>query len=460
MHGKSTVGVGLQYGDEGKIRIFDKVVDADYWARYNGFDNAGHHLEVGDFHIITHAVPSGIKHKAGLYVGTGCVVNPDSFYEEVEGIERIGINVRDRLFMHPKTSLIQPHHLFLDGIHGKGVGTTGKGGGPCYADQATRMVGDRIKNIQLAGYLSDPSYFDSMRDNLEDVVQKYKLSVNVSQVATNFDAAARRLEQFMCDPLFLLHEVKSGKDVFFESANGCAIDKTHGTAPFVTSSRPIAANAYVGGDLPVKYHTKTFGVGKAIMSRVGWGPFVSEFGGRKSEEHCMAEGGYKHKKEVEQKMFDRKSMLQSEDLFNVGVGLRMLRDEYGATTKRPRRIGSFDLVQLKHMIDLNGVDELYVTKFDCLFDYSQTSLPGIPMVVAYKVNGISTDKMPSSTSTLYEAKPVIEYFPHLPHDISKIRDGKKLPGEAKELIQFISDYVGVPIKGIGVGPKRNQYISL
>jgi adenylosuccinate synthase len=461
--GKSSVGVGLQYGDEGKIKIFDKVFEnADVWVRFNGGPNAGHNLESGDVHIVTHGIPSGIFHQHSLlYIGSGSIINPDKINLEIREILDLGVSLEDRLSISSNVSLIQPHHILLDGLKGKEVGTTGNGIGPCYADQAQRQLGSRLKNIRLGDYLANSSKMLShVEENLQDVIEKHKLSeIKQKPLIKKFAQETNKLSRYLCeDPLFLEKLIHNGKNIFFEGANAVMLDVIKGDVPYVTSSRTLAAAAYTGGDLSVKYHDKTIGVAKAIMSRVGNGPFIAEFGGGRSETHCKAGGGYKFIKSEEDKLYDAKELLKSDDPFHIGIGLRMLGKEYGATTKRPRRIGMLDLVMLRQNCLINGVDEIYINKFDCLNQYSRSSLPGIPLVVAYELDGQKINHMPSTVSESRRATPIVEQAEHIKEDISSIREYQNLPRQVKKLIERIEHEIKTPIHGIGVGPKRSEYI--
>ncbi len=465
VYGKSFIGIGAQYGDEGKIKIFDQVIqDAKVWARFNGGPNAGHNLKVGDIHIVTHGVPSGFTRESVLgYIGSGTVVNPEKLNVEIADIVAHGFNLENRLFISGNASLIQPHHTLLDGLKGKEIGTTGNGIGPAYADQAQRQLGRRLKNIRMGDYLANPTEcFVHVRANLEEVVQKHKLSkVNTHILTKRFDEETKRLEKYLCeDPFFLENIIEQGENVFFEGANAIMLDVVQGIVPYVTSSRTIAAAAYTGGDLSLRYHHKTIAVAKAIMSRVGNGPFVSEFGSERSEDYCKAGGGYKNTKEAESELYDSCELLKSDDPLHIGIALRMLGGEYGATTKRPRRIGMLDLVMLRQNCRLNAVDELYLNKVDCLRQFADSSLPGIPLVMGYELDGQCIEYMPSTEGKLRRVMPVVEYLPPFTQDISKARRREELPGEVLEFIRVVEEYVGTPIFGIGVGAEREEYVAL
>lgn len=461
--GKSRVLIGLQYGDEGKARVLDKIIgNTDIVARFNGGANAGHTLCVGKTKIALHQIPSGIFYKDMLlYIGSGNVVNPKKVLAEIYDIQSKGIDISRRLFIAGNASLVQPHHIVLDNLYGKSIGTTGNGIGPAYADQAMRAEGATLKNLKVGDYLGDPKRaLSCAAENLRQAVETHRLTgIDQPKLIGDFAQHVENLRPYVCkDPLFLEKLARSGKNVFFEGANSVMLDPVLGVVPFVTSSRTVAVAAYSGGDLPMKYHENTIGVAKAIMSRVGNGPFISEFGAETSEKYCAEGNGSAHVKEVESKMHDPYKLLKSDDLFEVGIALRMLGGEYGATTKRPRRIGMLDLVMLRQNAIMNAVDELYINKFDLLRDFSRTKLPGIPIVTAYELDGKVIDYMPTCESECRRAKPIIEYMSCFDQDISCLRNYESLPAQVKDLVSRIESFVGVPVCGIGVGPERDQFI--
>ncbi|MBU2441449.1 MAG: adenylosuccinate synthetase, partial [Nanoarchaeota archaeon] len=463
-HGKSTVLIGLQYGDEGKARVMDTLLkNYDIVARFNGGANAGHTLKVGDVEIALHQIPSGIFYKdMMLYVGSGCVVNPEKVIREIEEIQSKGLEISKRLFISGYATLIQPHHLLFDEIYGKHIGSTKNGIGPAYADRAMRAKHKEIKNIRFGDYLADPDTFKEMaRNALTKMIEKHGVkNLDADAEIKKFHENVFAIKDYLChDPLMIENLIRSGKNIFFEGAQSVMLDVVTGMTPFVTSSRTIAAAAYTGGDLSIRYHEKTLAVAKAIMSRVGNGPFVSEFGGERSEAYCAEGDGFDHVKEKEYADSNPEELLKSDDKLEIGKGLRMLTGEYGATTKRPRRIGMLDLVMLRQNCKLNGVDELYINKFDCLMHYSKTSLPGIPLVVAYDLDGKKINYMPASVSENRRVKPVVEYVPAFKNDISGIRNYDDLPQEVKDLIKFIEKHVESKVCGIGVGPEREQFVT-
>lgn len=463
--GKSTVLIGLQYGDEGKARVMDKLLTGyDIVARFNGGPNAGHTLSVNNVTIALHQVPSGIFYKdMKLHVGSGCVINPTKILQEIKEIESHNIKLDGRLTMSGYITLIQPHHIVFDGIYGKAIGSTKNGIGAAYSDQAIRSENNDIKNVRLADYISNPIKFkEYVRNNLKNMVAKNNVKgVNIDAEVETFNTNTLALKKYLCtDPLMIENLVSSGKNIFYEGAQSIMLDVMTGMTPFVTSSRTVAGAAYTGGDLSVKHHHKTIGVAKAIMSRVGNGPFVSEFGRYKSETYCDEDGGAAHTYDKEKVANDAKKLLLSKEFFDVGIAIRLLTNEYGATTKRPRRIGMLDLVMLKQNCKLNGVEEIYINKFDCLQLFSQTNLSGIPFVVAYELDGKTINYMPTSVEEVRRCKPVIKYLPTFKEDITKITDYKKLPSKVKDIIAFIEKEVGTKIGGVGVGPEREQFVMI
>ena len=196
--------------------------------------------------------------------------------------------MHNRFFISSKVPLIQPHHIELDKVFGKVVGTTGNGIGPAYAEQALKVEGSKIKCVRIGDYLNNPELGKAaVKANLLEVNQKYNLEIDVEKVVDNFDAAVRKVLLYVSqDPLFLQKKLEEGKNLFMEGAQSCMLDLIYGTYPFVTSSRTVAAAAYTGGDVSLKYHAETIGVANAIMSRVGNGPFVTEFGRERLEIYC------------------------------------------------------------------------------------------------------------------------------------------------------------------------------
>lgn len=463
--GKSTILIGLQYGDEGKARVMDKMLSGyDIVGRFNGGPNAGHTLSVKDITISLHQVPSGIFYKnMMLHIGSGCVVNPVKLLKEITEIKSYNIKIDGRLSISGYATLIQPYHIVFDGIYGKCIGSTKNGIGAAYADQAIRACGNELKNIRLGDYLANPKIFKELvKNNLKKIILEHDIKdIDIDSEIYQFHNCVLDLKKYLCtDPLILEKMVSKGKNIFFEGAQSIMLDVMYGATPYVTSSRTVAGAAYTGGDLSMRYHDKTIGVAKAIMSRVGNGPFISEYGGDRSEKYCDEDGGMAHTNEKEKRAHNPKSLLKSTEMFDIGMAFRMMTGEYGATTKRPRRIGMLDLVMLRQNCRLNGVEELYINKIDCLQLFSQTKLKGIPFVTAYELNGKRINHMPSSAEEMRRCKPIIKYLPTFAEDITNMKNAKNLSLQVKNIIRFIEKEVGTKIAGIGVGPEREQFVML
>ncbi|HEX8931682.1 MAG TPA: adenylosuccinate synthetase, partial [Patescibacteria group bacterium] len=284
--GFADIVLGLQFGDEGKARVIDNLAqNYDIIARFNGGANAGHTIANEKGTVALNQIPSGIFYpQTTLYIGSGCVINLEKLATEIKKITELGINLTKRFKISSQTSIIQPHHLLLDAFLGKTVGTTKNGIGPAYADRAMRMYGEKLVNIRLGDLVDDANhFFEIIAINLNDIQGQYDLKIDTKQTMQALRDAFTQIKPFIeLDPLYMEKRVEQGAKVLFEGAQSVMLDIVKGSVPFVTSSSTIAAAAYTGGDLSPKYHRKTIGVVKAIMSRVGYGPFPSEFGGRKS----------------------------------------------------------------------------------------------------------------------------------------------------------------------------------
>jgi len=464
MPGYSDVLVGLQYGDEGKARIIDMIAPGyQVIARFNGGPNAGHTIEQQGKRVALHLIPSGVFYpEMILYVGSGCVVNLEKLVEELKDLKGLGVDLTGRLHISGQASVIQPHHLVVDSQECRLIGTTGNGIGPAYSDRALRVSGNRYVNIRLEDLVSDTNAsLDYIKDNLQETLKRYRsvgfdLNVNMDSLKRALEAVAPYVEH---NTLFMTKQVISGNNVLFEGAQSFMLDNVKGTFPYVTSSTTVAGSAYTGGDLPPNHHRKTMGVAKAIMSRVGHGPFVSEFGGKESERYCMEDSGRKHTKDFEAAL-NPEELLRSEDPFKVGIALRILGNEYGASTGRPRRTGSLDLMQLAYAIRCNGVDELFLNKCDLLTDFSRTFMKGIPVVDGYKLDGRDIDYVPSSTSDHDRISHHVRILPGFDKPIGDVRENKDLPQELLAFLEEIKGFCACHIAGIGVGPSREQFVML
>jgi adenylosuccinate synthase len=464
-HGAADIVVGTQYGDEGKARVVDDMAkDYDVIARFNGGANAGHTIEHNGLKVALNQVPSGIFYEDKiLYVGSGCVINISKLVAEIERLEGIGINLKGRFKVSSQAGVVQPHHMLIDAEIGGKVGTTKNGIGPAYADRSLRMWGDRLLNIRLGDLHGDADhFFEYMKKNLEFTKSAYGIEgeeVDFDQLAADFEKIRDYIE---IDTLYLQKLAEQGKKILFEGAQSFMLDVNKGSVPYVTSSGTSAPAAYTGGDLSPNFHGKTIGVAKAIMSRVGHGPFISEFGGERSEEYCMTaneDGSPTYGRAVEDE-YNIDELLASDDPFEMGKAVRHLSGEYGTVSTRPRRIGALDLPQLTYAVKTNGINGLVLTKCDLLNVYSKTAKGMIPIVTGYKLDGEDINFVPGSTRTYGRVEPVIEYREAFSEDISHMRSEDELPQALKDLLKEVEEFVGCEVAGIGVGPGREQYVKL
>ena len=457
--GCADILIGLQYGDEGKAKVIDAIAD-DYEiiARFNGGANAGHTISVNGATIALHQIPSGVFHPTKkLYIGSGCVVSPASIASELGALAKLGIFLDGRLHISSLASVVQPHHILADQLFFEAIGTTKQGIGPAYADRALRVHGERLLNIRTGHLLADfTDAIKCVRGNLAGFVREHELTLSheeADSLLNNFIVASRSmLPHIEEDPLFLSSLVSKGASVLFEGAQSFMLDVAWGAVPFVTSSHTIAAAAYTGGDLHPKYHRRTIGVAKAVMSRVGNGPFVSEFGGNRSQSYCASAPLDCQASE----QVHAESLLGSGDAFNIGIALRALSGEYGATTGRPRRTGALDLVQLRYAVECNGVDQLFLNKCDTLSLFSRTEGGRIPVVTSYCLDE-KVVSFPPTTQIQERVTPSFEYWSAFSTNLQSFTAWNELPQVLKDLISDISNRI-CPVMGIGVGPGREQLI--
>lgn len=501
--GYADIIVGLDYGDEGKARITDiKLESGNYSvvARFNGGNNAGHTLILADgSKLVLHSVPSGVLYKNIInYIGSGCVVDPVFVaFTEIPGMPK-SIDLTGRLKISTLCTAITPVHILWDRLTGALIGTTGRGIGPAYTDKARRTDGDVLRNIRLADILIDSEqarktilahynkilqllHFPNnlvmlsaycLKNGLKfenasqvELVQIFDHHQDMQEQIKNFIDACKDLKRngfLEPDPLWLTKQVEVGQNVLMEGAQAYGIDVTYGAVPYTTSSSTVASNAYVGGDLSAKFHRKVFGVTKAICSRVGAGPFVGEFGGSESETYCAAKdekGQVLYPQTKEKAMYNPDELMKSENVLELGIALRMKTGEYGATTGRPRRIGMVDLMRLKSAIHRTGVDELYITKVDCLTHYQSNALfdGQIPVITKYKSYKVEIDHVPVTAHELYRVTPVISRLASF-GDISHVRSVADLPSEVRAFVQFVEQFTSCQVAGIGVGPGRDEMV--
>jgi len=443
--GYADVLVGVQYGDEGKAKVIDLLAPSyDIVARFNGGANAGHTVETPDGAAVLQQVPSAVFHRdIELYIGSGCAVNVWKLADELAMLRDLDVDV-DRLMISDRCAVVQPSHVLIDGIDGATISTTKNGIGPCYAARATRHAGGRRVNLQLADLLDDADgALASMRREVDAIAPKV-VDAEIEHALGQLAALPEKLEQLR--PLMvrradhLAGRVAAGARVLFEGAQSVMLDVVHGQQPYVTASHTVPGYAYVGGDLSPGYHRFTIGVAKAVVSRVGNGPFPSELGAERAAayfEHACRQGRGRVEELAD---FDAERLLVSEDPMDLGIALRMLTGEYGSGTGRPRRIGMLDLAQLRNIVQTFGVDVLYINKVDCLDLYERSLYRGVPMLTTHRDEDAAITVLPPLRLAEH-AKPTAA-TPSL-HTIK----------------HAVEQHVGVPVAGVGIGQGRDDLVQ-
>jgi adenylosuccinate synthase len=422
-----TVLLGAQWGDEGKGRITDAVAaDADIVARYNGGDNAGHTITIGDQVFKLHLLPSGVFRERCLNViGNGVVLNPKNFLKERDQIMAAGYPVTPKnLQISEAAHVILPGHIALDAARETtkgGIGTTQRGIGFAYSDKAAR-TGLR------AGAMHDPERFaDAVYEHTSQVnrvlEREYgRPGLDARAAASEYAAAAQQVAPYLANTFLIVNRaLANGKHVLAEGAQAVMLDIDHGTYPYVTSSSATIGGVLTGLGVPAQAIKRVVGMAKAFTTRVGAGPFVTELSG------------------------DLALRLR-------GTGQNPW-DEYGATTGRARRVGWFDAVGLRYAVMINGISELALTKLDIL-----TGLETVRICTAYSYRGLRLDDFPQDSEMLARCEPIYEDIPGWSEDVRAARSFAELPSQARGYIARIEDLAGVPVTMASVGPERDQLI--
>ena len=417
----SIVVVGTQWGDEGKGKITDFLAEqADVIARFSGGNNAGHTIQFGGETYKLHLVPSGIFYKDKLAViGNGVVVDPVALLKELDGLNERGIST-DNLRISNRAQVILPYHLAQDEYEERRrgdnkIGTTKKGIGPAYVDKAQRI------GIRMADLLEKETFERRLKENIEYKNAYFKGMFNETcptfdEIFDEYYAAGQRLKDYVTDTAKILDDANvADEKVLFEGAQGVMLDIDHGTYPFVTSSNPVAGNVTVGTGVGPTSVSKVIGVSKSYTSRVGDGPFPTE-------------------------LFD-------ED----GHHIREVGREYGTTTGRPRRVGWFDSVVLRHSRRVSGITDLSINSIDVL-----TGLDTVKICTAYELDGEKITEYPANLDQLRRCKPIFEELPGWTEDITGCRSLDELPKNARNYLERISELCGVHISIFSVGPDREQ----
>ena len=415
-----TAVVGAQWGDEGKGRIIDYLASrADIVVRFQGGNNAGHTVvnDLGRFQL--HLIPSGIFFpNVRCLLGAGTVIDPESLLEEIASLERADVST-DNLWLDRRAHIIWPYHRLLDGAREKGskLGTTRRGIGPVYGDKSS------YRGIRI-GDLLHPEF---LRARLEDVLSLknhemayYDLPpLKLQDLLTEADQWSQKLSRRIVDSLPILRQaIQADQQILLEGQLGIMRDLDWGIYPYTTASSPTAGGSCSGAGIPPKFIEQVIGVTKAYATSVGGGPFPTE-------------------------LFD-------ED----GESLRRIGEEYGATTKRPRRCGWFDAMPVRYAAWLNGFSSIAVTKLDVLDSFNS-----IKICSGYRLGDEVLTDMPD-TITQGQVKPVFEEWPGWESSTRDVRDWEALPSAARAYLQRVEKLVGVPIRYVSVGPKREQMICL
>ena len=415
--------LGAQWGDEGKGKATDLLGDrVDYVVRYQGGNNAGHTVVIGDQKYALHLLPSGILSSNCVpVIGNGVVIDPAVLLEEIKGLNERGIDT-SKLTISLNAHLITPYHRTIDKVTerflGKAkIGTTGRGIGPAYADKINR-IGIRVQD------LFDPSILRqkleaALKDKNQVLVKVFnRNNINVDDVLAEYLNYAEILKPYVADTALLLNKaLESGKTVLLEGSQGTLLDVDHGTYPYVTSSNPTSGGACTGSGIGPTKIDRVIGILKAYTTRVGSGPFPTE-------------------------LFD-------ED----GEALRRIGGEVGVTTGRNRRCGWFDAPIARYATRVNGLTDFFLTKLDVLTGWEK-----IPVCVAYEIDGMRVEEVPASQSDFHHATPIYEYLDGWKEDISNCKKFEELPINAQKYVKYLEEISGAPMSAIGVGPGRDQTI--
>ena len=415
--------LGAQWGDEGKGKATDLLGDrVDYVVRYQGGNNAGHTVVIGDQKYALHLLPSGILSPNVIpVIGNGVVIDPAILLKEISDLNERGINT-SKLKISTNAHLITPYHRTIDKVSerflGKSkIGTTGRGIGPAYADKINR-IGIRVQDLFDQSILKQ-KIEAALHDKNQILVKVFnRKGITVDEVIDEYLGYAEVLKPYVTDTSLLLDQaLRAGKVVLLEGSQGTLLDVDHGTYPFVTSSNPTAGGASTGSGVGPTKITRVIGILKAYTTRVGSGPFPTE-------------------------LFD-------ED----GEALRKIGGEVGVTTGRNRRCGWFDAPIARYAVRVNGLTDFFLTKLDVLTGWEK-----IPVCVAYEIDGVRVEELPASQTDFHHAKPIYEYLPGWKENISKAKSVVDLPKNAQAYVKFLEKISGAQISAIGVGPDRGETI--
>ena len=421
----AVVVMGTQWGDEGKGKIVDYLAQqAETVVRYQGGSNAGHTVAVHGEEYKLRLLPSGILYKGTHNViANGVVVDPEVMLQEMDAMEKRGIDVSG-ICLSNRAHVVLPYHRLMDGLgeeaRGAGkIGTTKRGIGPCYMDKDNRI------GIRVCDLMDKEEFAKRLKENL--VIKNNELQkvyghepLNYEEILKEYEGYAERIRPYVCDTIALLNdEVAAGRRILFEGAQATMLDIDYGTYPYVTASHPISGGVGVGAGIAPKKIDKVVGVVKAYCTRVGEGPFPTE------------------------------------QLNATGEKIREAGHEYGTVTGRPRRTGWLDACVVRYAGLLSGIDYMAITRLDILDGFDE-----IKMCVGYKYKGEILNEIPASLKVLAEVEPVYETFEGWKEDISKIRDYDKLPAKTRVYLERMAEVTGIDLGIVSVGPNRDETIVI
>jgi adenylosuccinate synthase len=417
--------VGAQWGDEGKGKATDLLGDrVDYVVRYQGGNNAGHTVVIGDESYALHLLPSGVlSPKVTPVIGNGVVIDPEVLLAEIDGLTERGVSC-DRLLISANAHLIMPHHRALDKVTERylgsaRIGTTGRGIGPTYGDKVAR-TGIRVQDLFDPGILEQKLNLVLMEKNQVLTKVYNRRGIDAAAVVAEYLGYGERMLPYVADTALVLNRaLDDSQTVLLEGAQATMLDVDHGTYPFVTSSSPTAGGACAGSGIGPTRITKVIGIVKAYTTRVGAGPFPTEL------------------------------------LDEQGEWLRKAGGEYGVTTGRARRTGWFDAVIARYATRVNGITDYFITKLDVL-----SGLEKVPVCVAYDVAGTRHDEIPMTQTEFHHAIPVYEYLDGWWEDLSGVREFAGLPRTAQAYVRAVEEIIGAPVAAVGTGPRRDQTLQL
>ncbi|WP_229052154.1 adenylosuccinate synthase [Aeromicrobium sp. Leaf350] len=426
----AVVIVGAQWGDEGKGKATDLLGSrVDYVVKFNGGNNAGHTVVIGDEKYALHLLPSGILTPGCVpIIGNGVVVDLDVLFHEIDGLEARGIDT-SALLVSANAHVIADYNRTLDKVTerflgSRKIGTTGRGIGPTYADKMNRL-GVRVQDLFDEKILR--AKVEGALELKNQILTKVynRRAVSVDEIVEQLLVHADRLSPMVADTALVLHEALSRDEtVLLEAGQATLLDVDHGTYPFVTSSSATTGGACTGSGIAPTQISRVIGIVKAYATRVGEGPFPTELTG-------------------------------DVDPAGDGEKLRTAGGEFGTTTGRPRRTGWYDAPIARYAARINGVTDFVLTKLDVLTGWEQ-----IPVCVAYDVDGERVDEMPVSQTGFHHAKPIYEYFPGWTEDISGARELADLPANAQAYVRELEAISGARISAVGVGPDREETVVL